>query len=136
MVYIIICKLTCSRNYIPMVLSSLNYTSLPSTVATFLITCLMAVLQPSSVKTTESGLSFYYFLFYFYFSFDLCFSFSIFRTLELGLEVIDHISHIWWYGHNINHGTWEKVVEGSRTSDIIQYGYYMLTSCTTHGCLG
>jgi len=46
------------------------------------------------VKTTESGLGFYYFLSYFYFPFDLFFIFSIFRTLELGLEVINHISHI------------------------------------------
>ena len=36
-----------SRNYIPIVISSLNYTSLSFTVATFLITYLMAVLQPS-----------------------------------------------------------------------------------------
>jgi len=36
-----------SRNYIPVVISSPNYTSLPSTVATFFATCLMAVLQPS-----------------------------------------------------------------------------------------
>jgi len=36
-----------SGNYIPAVISSPNYTSLPSTVATFLTTCLMAVLQPS-----------------------------------------------------------------------------------------
>jgi len=46
------------------------------------------------VKMTESGLSFYYFLSHFYFSFDLFFIFSIFRTLGLELEVIDHISHI------------------------------------------
>ena len=36
-----------SGNYIPMVISSPNYTSLPSTAATFLTTCLMVVLQPS-----------------------------------------------------------------------------------------
>ena len=36
-----------SGNYIPTVISSLNYTSLPSMAATFLATCLMAVLQPS-----------------------------------------------------------------------------------------
>ena len=93
-------------------------------------------LHPHSVKTTESGLSFYYFLSYFYFYFYLFFIFSILRTLGLGLEMINHISHIWWYSHNIDHRTWEKVVEGSRTSDVIQHGYHMLTSCTTHGCLG
>ena len=43
----VICKPTHPRNYIPAVISSPNYTSLPSTVATFLATCLMAVLQPS-----------------------------------------------------------------------------------------
>ena len=36
-----------SRNYIPTVILSPNYTSLPSLAATFLVTCLMAVLQPS-----------------------------------------------------------------------------------------
>ena len=36
-----------SGNYIPTVISSSNYTSPPSTVATFLTTHLMAVLQPS-----------------------------------------------------------------------------------------
>jgi len=36
-----------SGNYISAVISSSNYTSLPSTVVTFLATCLIAVLQPS-----------------------------------------------------------------------------------------
>ena len=36
-----------SGNYISAVISSPNYTSLPSTAATFLATCLLAVLQPS-----------------------------------------------------------------------------------------
>ena len=36
-----------SGNYIPTVISSLNYTSLPSMAATFLATYLIAVLQPS-----------------------------------------------------------------------------------------
>ena len=27
----------------------------------------------------------------------------------------------------------ENKVEGSRTNDIIQHGYHMLTSCSTHG---
>jgi len=51
----------------------------------------------------------FYFLSHFYFIFDLFFTFSIFRTLGLGLEVISHISY------NIDHGTWEKEVEGSGT---------------------
>ena len=36
-----------SRNYIPVVISSLNYTSPPSMAATFIATHLMVVLQPS-----------------------------------------------------------------------------------------
>ena len=52
---------------------------------------------------------------HFYFLFDLFFIVSIFRTLGVGIEVISHISHIWWCGHNIDHGTWEKGVEDSGT---------------------
>jgi len=59
-----------------------------------------------NVKSTESGLNFFLF-FYFYF--------SIFRTLGLGLEGIGHTVTIWWYGHNIDHETWEKEVKGSET---------------------
>ena len=29
----------------------------------------------------------------------------------------------------------ENKVEGSRTNDVIQHGYHMLTSCSTHGRL-
>jgi len=43
-----------SRNYISAVISSPNYTSLSSTVATFLATCLMAVLQPSGYSVFHS----------------------------------------------------------------------------------
>jgi len=64
------------------------------------------------IKIKESGLCF--FLFYFL-SHIFFFTFSIFRTLGLGLEVISHISHIWWCDHNIDHRTKEKEVEGSRT---------------------
>jgi len=83
-------------------------------------------------------LVFLYFIFYFLFSFY----FLIFLFLEqlgLGLEVICHTVTsvtIWWCGHNIGHKTWETEVEGSRTNDVIQYRYHMLTSCSTHGHLG
>ena len=30
----------------------------------------------------------------------------------------------------------ESKVEGSRTNDVIQHGYHMLTSCSTHSHLG
>ena len=41
--------------YIPMVESPPNHISLPSMVATFLTTCLMAVLQPSRYSVFHSG---------------------------------------------------------------------------------
>jgi len=44
-----------SRNYIPAVKLPPKYTSLPSTAATFLATCLMAVLQPSRYSVFHSG---------------------------------------------------------------------------------
>jgi len=78
-------------------------------------------------------------LLFFLFSIFLFFYFLFLEQLRLGLEVIGHtvISvTIWWCDHNIDHKTWENRVEDSRTSDVIQYGYHMLTSCTTHGCLG
>jgi len=52
------------------------------------------------VKIAESGLSFYL-LSHFYFIFDLFLIFSIFRTLDLGLEVISH---------TVTSGTFDGVV--------------------------
>ena len=43
---IVICQVHSSRNYIPTVISPPNYTSSPSTIATFLTICLTVVLQP------------------------------------------------------------------------------------------
>ena len=43
-----------SRNNVPMVKPPLNYTSPPSTAATFLATRLMAVLQPSEYSVFHS----------------------------------------------------------------------------------
>ena len=42
-------------NYIPTVISSPNHISLPSTMATFLTICLIAVLQPSGYSIFHSG---------------------------------------------------------------------------------
>ena len=53
--YAIIYKSTCPENYIPAVIPPLNPTSPPSTVATFLATHLMAVLQPSGYSVFHSG---------------------------------------------------------------------------------
>jgi len=76
-------------------------------------------------------LVFLYFIFHFHFLF--------LEQLGLGLEVIGHTVTsvtIQWCSHNIGHETWENEVEGFRTNDIIQYGYHMLTSCSTHSHLG
>ena len=84
-------------------------------------------------------LVFLYFIFYFYFIFVLFLIFLFLEQLGLGLEVICHIVTsvtIWWYGHNISHKTWENEVKGFRTNNVIQHGYYMLTSYSTHGHLG
>ena len=43
-----------SGNYIPAMKSPPKYTSLPSMMATFLATCLMAVLQPSGYSIFHS----------------------------------------------------------------------------------
>ena len=44
-----------SGNYIPIVISSPNYTSPSFMAATFLATCLMAVLQPSGYSIFHGG---------------------------------------------------------------------------------
>ena len=44
-----------SRNNVPVVKLPPNHTSLPSTAATFLATCLMAVLQPSRYSVFHGG---------------------------------------------------------------------------------
>ena len=59
---------------------------------------------------------------YFIFLFPFSFCFIIFPFLEHRVRVKSQDV--------------ENKVEESRTSDVIQYRYYMLTLCTTHGCLG
>jgi len=76
---------------------------------------------PIFVKFTNSGLSFS--LFYSHLSFYFCF---IFLFLEYRVRVSD--SH--------EPQDTENKVEGSRTNDVIQHRYYMLTSCSTYGHLG
>jgi len=44
-----------SGNYIPVVISPPNYTSLSSMAATFLVTCLIVVLQPSGYSIFHGG---------------------------------------------------------------------------------
>jgi len=78
---------------------------------------------------------FVYFIFLSYF----IFIFLFLEQLGLGPQVISHTVTsvtIWWYGYNIGHETWKNEVEGSRTNDIIQHGYHMLTSYSIHGHLG
>ena len=57
-------------------------------------------------RSQEVDFVFFYFLSHFDFDFDLFFIFLFLEYLGLGLEVISH---------NIDHGTWEKKVEDSRT---------------------
>jgi len=52
---IVICRSTCPENYIPVVMSPLKNTSPPFMVATFLTTCLMAVLQLSGYSVFHDG---------------------------------------------------------------------------------
>jgi len=78
------------------------------------------VLKIVIVKFTNGGLSFS--LFYFFIFIFILFYFLIFPFLEHRVRVKSQDA--------------ENKVEGSRTSDIIQHGYHMLTLCTTHGCLG
>ena len=110
-----------SGKNISTVISSPNYTSLPSIV----------------VKIEESGLDLFYFSFHFYFWFDLFFYFLFLEQLGLGLigHAITSVT-TWWYSHKTDHETGENMVEDSRTNDIIQHGPHMLTSCSTHGGLG
>ena len=84
-------------------------------------------------KWTWLILLYFLFLFLFYLFFYFLF------LEQLGLGLIGHaVTSVttWWYSHKTNHETWEKEVEGSRTSDVIQHGQHMLTSCFTHGHLG
>ena len=80
-----------------------------------------------------------YFIFYFYFYFVLFSYFSIFRTARVRVrsdQLYCHISHnmIVWSQHWLR--DLENRVEDSRTNDVIQHEYHMLTSCSTHGHLG
>ena len=72
------------------------------------------------VKFTNSGLSFS--LLHFSFLFSFYFIFLNFLFLEHRVRVRSQDT--------------ENKVEGSRTNDIIQHGYYMLTLCSTYGHLG
>jgi len=92
-------------------------------------------IHQSQLVSRLQEVDFIYFIFLSYFYFIFLFL----EQLGLGSEVISHTVTsvtIWWCGHNIGHETWENKVEGSRINDVIQHGYYMLTSCSTHGHLG
>ena len=77
------------------------------------------------VKFTNGGLSFSLFYSHFLFLFFLIY-FLTFLFLEHKVRISD--------GHE-SRDVWNKV-EGSRTSNVIQHGYHMLTSCTIYDCLG
>jgi len=90
------------------------------------------------VKFTMGELSFSPFYFSFLFSCSFIFLFFLFLE-QLRLRLIGHaVTSVttWWRSHQTDHKTWENLVENSRTDDVIQHGHHMLTSWTTHGCLG
>ena len=88
------------------------------------------------VKIKEGRLDLFYFSFHFYFLFDLFFYFSIFRTTRVRVDwSCCHICHLMAKSQDRSQDL-GKVVEDLRTNDIIQHGHHMLTSWTTHGCLG
>ena len=97
----------------------------------------MATTYYKDIKIEEGGLDLFYFSFYFFILFSIYF--SIFQFLEqLGLRLISHTvtSVTWQYSYKTDHETEENLVEDSRTDDVIQHGYHILASWTTHGCLG
>ena len=80
-----------------------------------------------------------YFIFSFHFLFSFRFIFYFLFLEQLGLGLIGYaVTSVTtrWRSHKTDHKTWEKGVEGSRTSNVIQHGQHMLTSCSTHGHLG
>ena len=96
---------------------------------------LFAIQCVSSLQMVD--LVFFYFTFHFYFHSILFFYFLFLE--QLGLEVIGHTVTsvtIWWHSHKTDYETWENLVEGSRTNDILQHGHHMLASWTIHSCLG
>ena len=94
-----------SRNYIPAVISSSNYTSL------------------SRSLTMDSILFSLFILFYF-----LCFLFLFLFIEQLRLGFISHaVTSVtnWWHSHKTDHEIWEKEVEGTKTK-------WRHTTWTTH----
>ena len=98
-------------------------------------------MKAQNVKFTNGGLSFsilFFIFMLFYFSIFFLFFSSLFLE-QLGLRLIGHaVTSVttWWHSHKTDHETWENLIEDSRTDNIIQHRHHMLTSWTTHGCLG
>ena len=88
-------------------------------------------------RLKKLDLIYFIFLFTFYFIFNLFFHFLFLEQLGLGLigHAVTSVTTR-WCSHKTDHKTWEKEVESSKTSDVIQHGQHMLTSCSTHGHLG
>ena len=67
--------------------------------------------------------------------------FAVYFPIFLFLEQLGLIGHAvttvtWQQSHKTDHKTGENLVEDLRIDDVIQHGYHMLASWTTHGCLG
>ena len=89
------------------------------------------------VKIEDCRLSFSLSFIFFFFFFSVYFPIFLFLE-QLGLGLICHAvtTVTWEQSHKTDHETQENLVEDSRADDIIQHGHHMLTSWTTHGCLG
>ena len=98
------------------------------------ITFLMSL--PTVLRRTICQDCWQWTLFYFIFIF-LSFLFLFLEQLRLGLigHAVTSVTS-WWQSHKTDHEAGENLVEDSKTNDIIQHGHHMLTSWTTHGCLG
>ena len=70
-------------------------------------------------RSQEVDLAYFiFFLFYFYFYFRFIFYFSIFRTTRVRVDWLC-CHNLWWYSYKIDYKTWENLVKGLRTNDVI-----------------
>ena len=78
-----------------------------------------------NVKIEEGGLDLFYFSFHFSIFFSILFLYFLFLE-QLELELISYAitSVTWW--QKTDYETWEKLVEDSRTNDVIQHGHHMV----------
>ena len=116
--------------FILSVLKTSNDLSIGSILILSFLTSCLSILVWVYLVSRSKKMDLIYFIFYLFFYF-------LFLE-QLGLGLIGHAitSVTWWRSHKTDHKTWENLVEDSRIDDIIQHGYHMLASWTTHSYLG